>query len=406
MKKSVFDAVIIGGGVTAHFIARRLLKRGFSGAVVERNDEMANAPSTRNEGWLHCGSYHAWAIDDRQTAVNVARRCIYGHEQIIRDYPDAVVEEFLTPSLAVLNDQSKQGELEERWSAAGVAYRPLSILVAKQLAPQFAFPSNAVAFEVRERAMNTRVLLDAILTECAAHEAVVPNYFELLLGTTPIRFEDDNTLLVQDNRNGKRRLTAKVFIYCAGAGMADLMRRLHQVELPLRRFKTPLMTTRRLPGANIVCLLEREVTLMNHGGFSTIGLTRDNVLEGTDDEQKLFRQRKHLLQTTARKFFGSDVPELQTYCCTKVDFGSTTAFPDLEAQWREPIRNRFCVIPGKMTEAPFIADKLEVVIWQRLNNSPVAMRPGDKILKRESTDKARAAMLESQHQPLEQGWTS
>src|SRR5262249_1924613 len=148
-------------------------------------------------------------------------------------------------------------------------------------------------------------------------------------------------------------------------------------------------------GANIVCLLEREVTLMNHGGFSTIGLTRDNVLEGTEDEMKLFRQRKHLLQTTARKFFGSNIPELQTYCCTKVDFGSTTPFPDLEPQWREPVHNRFCVIPGKMTEAPFIADRLTVEIWRRLNNSPVAKRPGDKILEREAKDKVRAAMSES-----------
>lgn len=375
MTHQAFDVAIVGGGVTGLFLARRLLRRGFSVTLVEREPTLANSPSTRNEGWLHAGTYHAWAIDDQDAAIRVAKRCAYGHEQIVRDFSDAIVEGHLVPSLAVLSDPRRLDVLIERWRRAGVTYRAISLGEAEAAAPSFSFPRKAEVFEVRERAVNTRLLLDAVLSECRALGAA--GRFELRLGATPVGFRGVNTLAVENSDHTSSWIEAGMFVYSAGGGLADLVRRLHGIGIELRRFKTPLLVTKPIGGANVVCLLPGQLTIMNHRRFSSIGLTRDNLREEEACEVAAYSQRDLRLRSTMKRFLRGATCVLASYCCTKVDLGSDTPFPNLEPRFLEVAPNAFGVIPGKLTEAPFVADELAVEIWSRLDASPVAKRPGD-----------------------------
>lgn len=78
MRKSIsVDVAIVGAGVAGLMLTKKLSDLGFKVALIEKSSCVADGPSTRNEGWLHRGTYHAASIQDRSSAVQVARRCIY-----------------------------------------------------------------------------------------------------------------------------------------------------------------------------------------------------------------------------------------------------------------------------------------------------------------------------------------
>src|SRR4051812_46023684 len=89
-QKITADVAIIGGGVAGLLLATKLGDLQLSVVLAEKTDVLAGGPSTRNEGWLHPGTYHAASIQDADAAVRVARRCRYGYEQIRRYAPEAI----------------------------------------------------------------------------------------------------------------------------------------------------------------------------------------------------------------------------------------------------------------------------------------------------------------------------
>jgi glycine/D-amino acid oxidase-like deaminating enzyme len=42
--------------------AKELIDQGLTVDVVEKSEHLASGATTRNEGWLHAGTYHAAAI--------------------------------------------------------------------------------------------------------------------------------------------------------------------------------------------------------------------------------------------------------------------------------------------------------------------------------------------------------
>ncbi|MGB9366052.1 MAG: FAD-dependent oxidoreductase [Xanthobacteraceae bacterium] len=124
MAAAHYDVLIVGGGVTGLLCAHKFSAIGLSTALIEREEQLACGPSTRNEGWLHRGTYHAASIRDRTTAIQVAHRCIYGHEQIRHIAPEAI-ETFDSPAFALVRENDRVAEVVSRWDEAGVAYKPM-----------------------------------------------------------------------------------------------------------------------------------------------------------------------------------------------------------------------------------------------------------------------------------------
>jgi L-2-hydroxyglutarate oxidase LhgO len=57
-----FDVVVVGAGAAGLMTAQKLSQLGMSVALIEQKPTVASGPSTRNEGWLHRGTYHAASI--------------------------------------------------------------------------------------------------------------------------------------------------------------------------------------------------------------------------------------------------------------------------------------------------------------------------------------------------------
>src|SRR5437870_1580791 len=87
-----YDVVISGAGVAGLWLACKLARLGFFILLLEKGPTLAGYASTRNEGWLHRGTYHAAAIPGRDIALRVARQTCNGFDQTIGFAPEAVEE--------------------------------------------------------------------------------------------------------------------------------------------------------------------------------------------------------------------------------------------------------------------------------------------------------------------------
>ncbi|HYW13697.1 MAG TPA: FAD-dependent oxidoreductase, partial [Longimicrobium sp.] len=148
--------------MTGLLLTKKLSDLGFTVLLLERESTVASGPSIRNEGWLHRGTYHAFSIRNAGIAVQVARRCIYGHEQIKSLVPEAI-ESVGSSSFALLRDSERRDELLERWDAAGVLHREVPRRLLQDLEPNLVVPGTASVYEVQDVSIDTRIVYRKLL---------------------------------------------------------------------------------------------------------------------------------------------------------------------------------------------------------------------------------------------------
>ncbi|MCJ9751404.1 FAD-binding oxidoreductase [Neorhizobium sp. BETTINA12A] len=366
----VYDVVLIGGGVTGLMAAHKLSDLGMSVALVEKHLVLASGPSTRNEGWLHRGTYHAASIKDRASAIQVASRCIYGHEQFKRFAPEAIEGRDIKP-FALIRNAGAVDEVLSRWEEADVYHRHVSHAKAKALLPDTDLSEAAAIFEVADVSVNTRLLYRKLLS--LARKAGCSFY----LGCEVERFSGSQAVL-RDSENSLIEIQAQKFIYSTGTGAKTLFNALHQIDLPIRYWKSHLVVTHRLAGPGIFFLDPHEAAMMHHGDVSIVGFNEDALL-CAEPSYEVLPDRALNLRNGIKRLFPSWDGDGMDIACVKVDFvADIKAARSLNIAISEPIPGHVLVLPGKMTEAPFLTDALASYLHNHLDNPSIARRPCDE----------------------------
>lgn len=367
-----YDVVLIGGGVTGLMAAQKLSDLGMSVAVVEKQQVLASGPSTRNEGWLHRGTYHAASIKDRSSAVQVARRCIYGHEQFKRFAPEAIEGSDVRP-FALVRNGSSVDEVLSRWEEADVQYRPVSHAQAKSVLPDTRLDDAAAIFEVADVSINTRLLYRKLFS--LAQKAGCKFY----LGNEVERFNGAEAIL-RDHAGKPTVIEARKFIYSTGTGAKTLFHGIHQIDLPIRYWKSHLVVTQRLAGPGIFYLDPHEAAMMHHGDVSIVGFNEDALL-CAEPSYDVLPDRALNLRNGIQRLFPAWDGDGMDIACVKVDFvADVRAARSLNIAISEPIPGHILVLPGKMTEAPFLTDALASYLHNHLDNPSIALRPCDEFV--------------------------
>src|SRR5690349_19233333 len=115
MDLSSSQVTIVGAGIAGLSIGYRLAQYGLFPLIIESGSQIASGSTTRNEGWLHAGTFHSQSIKDPNQALRVAKRCMYGHEHFRRFCPDAI-ENPIDLTLAVTLHRARVPEISERWA--------------------------------------------------------------------------------------------------------------------------------------------------------------------------------------------------------------------------------------------------------------------------------------------------
>lgn len=372
MTELAADVTVVGGGIAGLWSAKELIDRGLTVNVVEKSDHLATGATTRNEGWLHAGTYHAVAIYDEADAQNVTARTIYGHDAIVNFAPESVEHE--STYAFVKDDELAQAALQ-RWNSFGVQHREVS---ARNFAEAgFATKAIRAAFEVKDKSVNSRV----ICAKLAEH--VVDGGGRILTGAnfTPT----SSTTADVEVDGGTHKLKSGNFLITAGAGTKKVFEEMTGKSFPMRYFKSHLLVAPRVVEDNYFYLDPLEAGIMNHGGASMVGINREAVdvavpdYEVMADKEQLVHEALLRMLPRAAQLGRSQVSGV---ACVKIDVADsfrqqntdpTIVLQDLNIKVFEPAEGYMCAIPGKMTEAPALAKAAaDYVMGKKSRNSVAA----------------------------------
>jgi glycine/D-amino acid oxidase-like deaminating enzyme len=358
------DVTIIGSGAMALWLSWTLVCKGFAVAVIEIQRDLAGGASSKNEGWLHRGTYHSVAITDRNIAIQVARRTIAGHDMTLQFAPEARTE-LGSHTFALLRSEAVE-ETTSRWAEAGVFHRLVSKREVRRLEPDLNFGKYDCTFEVADVAIDSRIVYRKLADEIRAKGGVIFTGMECvgLCG---------HAMKLRKWNGCEQHLETKVLVCAAGCGIRPFFKSVIGIDLPMRYFVSHLFDVPRIARHAFFGVDPSDITAMHHGEWSIVGFTKDQVpvpAPSFEPGKDQIEQIKAALQEVASK---ADVSRGTGRACTKVDVdyatSSTKSFGNLNIAYDEPIQNIFWVLPGKMTEAPYAARQLGEVLCTRVTRS-------------------------------------
>jgi glycine/D-amino acid oxidase-like deaminating enzyme len=253
--------------------------------------------------------------------------------------------------IALIRDEDRLKEIVARWQDAGVQYQPCSSAQVAERFPRADLSRVAAAFEVADLSINTRLLYRKLLAVARRNGA------EIVTGAELASIDDRNASVKTAN-DDTFALEADVFVYVAGFGARDLFRSFFGIELPIRYWKSHLVISRRLGEAGLFYLDAHEAAMMHHRGHSIVGLNEDAVLCDEATYTVVPEKAANLHRALDRLVPGWSLDGYHDVACTKVDLAPSGAARSLNIAIAEPVEGHICVLPGKMTEAPFVTDAL------------------------------------------------
>jgi len=260
------DVTVVGAGIAGLWSAKELVDQGLQVTVVEKNTQLAGGATTRNEGWLHAGTYHSFAIDDEAEAQRVTERTLYGHNEIVRFAPESIDHDI---SYALTTDEDSAQKAIERWGKAGVAYREV---VPAALGADEGLDVAAIgaAFEVADKSVNTPKL-------CRKLAGYIIENGGQILTDVSFRPFDDNVAVLSVADADPMVVRSEQFLLTCGVGAKELVETVTGQELLMRYFKAHLLATPRLTRHNYFYLEPGEAGVMSHGTTSIVGMNRDGI---------------------------------------------------------------------------------------------------------------------------------
>jgi len=256
-----------------------------------------------------------------------------------------------------------------------VRYQQLSKFEAKALAPESSLDNCSGIFQVDDLSINTRILYRKLIASAKFSDC------KFYLGQK-ITAIDGQIISISDNFGNSRNIEAEKIIYSAGIGAKDLFQHFHRINLPIRYWKSHLVITPRLTQPGIFYLDPQEAAMMHHGDVSIVGFNEDALLCSEPNYETMADLVENINQGIKRIFPHWSSDNSMSVACVKVDFAADAkSSRSLGIQISEPIPGHIVVLPGKMTEAPYLTDVLTSYIHEKLDSDDISMRPCDGFVK-------------------------
>jgi glycine/D-amino acid oxidase-like deaminating enzyme len=367
------DAVVVGMGALGLMLAKRLTDFGQSVAVVEQSPTLANGPSIKNHGWLHTGVVHSLSAQD-VPANSLVKKLQYGHNFFSSYAPECLDEPF-DPTYAVTKDEALAERARERWSRLGVPYEELTAADFSLIESDTADGAANYFFETTDSRINNRLLFAKLLTDIQRRGAAV-------LTAASYECDDDQTITVSSDQE-KYRIRSPLFFYATGNNLGESYEKLTDEKLAMEYWKSHLLILPRITEASIIGLDRHSPIIINHGNKSVVNRSYDevpiSVQDTTPDPDEVALAFDTLTRDypNAKKF----AREVLAIACLKPHISSNApaARHSVGEIVYEPKDGHIFALPGKMTEAPYVADSLirRAYSDDRLNVDMISKRPLD-----------------------------
>lgn len=362
------DCVVLGAGIAGLLSAQRLASVGYKVLVVDPSDQVMSGASSRNEGWVHAGTYHALSIRDRSQALQVARRCLAGWRTYTTEFKGCLEPEERS-AIAIVRENVTEDALE-RWESAGVAYREAPAAMRSAL-EEVSLRNDERIFLVADRSINMAMLAAQL------HRQVRALGGQFLLGASPTALAD-GALTVMRPDGEQIVVEHDVLVMATGYSSTTVAEQLGLRALPTRLWQSHLAILPRLTAASVFSVHPKEAAAANHGGWSIVGLNEDARLVDEPTFEPSAEGSAHLLAAIEQRFPNADFSRAHVISCVKVDVRrelDPARSLNISLDWLDD--RVISLLPGKMTEAPWAVDALVHEIFNHLTNSAVTARPLD-----------------------------
>lgn len=371
------DAVVVGLGVLGLMLAKRLTDFGQRVVAIESSRQVATGPSSKNHGWLHTGIVHALSVPDQdeQSGRELAKKLQYGHKFFTTYAPECIDQPF-DPTYAITVSEEIAAKARKRWTEYGIPYQEIdkgSFIrdVEPGLNPEMA----NFFFENRDTRINNRLLFMKLLTDIQSRGATV-------LRAAAYGYEDESTISVTPRGGDSLMVNSPLFFYATGPNLDMTYQKLTGESLGMDYWKSHLLLMPRIVEKSIVSVDKDSPIIINHGDTSVVNRGYDDVRireqDYTVDPKEVERAYDRLVAFYPKAAQYKD--DIQATACLKPNIsteGSSTTRHSVRNAVYEPVDGHIFALPGKMTEAPYVADSLVRSVADKLDLKSVSMRPLD-----------------------------
>lgn len=366
------DAVVVGAGALGLMVAKHLADFGQEVALIEQSETIADGPSIKNHGWLHTGIAHSLSVTDPIQGRDLVRKLQYGHRYFSNYAPECLDEPF-EPTYAIAGDPELAARARENWTKFGVPHKELTADQFFEVEPGLDPGSASYFFENGDLRINNRLLFAKMLHDIRKSGSLA------ILGAT-YEYEDVNTITVV-NDQGRARLRSQLFLYATGTGLDDSYQKLTGDSLGMQYWKSHLLLLPRFTNASIVSLDRETPIVINHGDVSVVNRSYDEVPQ-VDRDTRIDMDEVSKAFDVIRRFYpraGDFIDDVHAIACLKpnIPTTSTATRHNVGESIYEPEPGHIFALPGKMTEAPYVAASLVRRIASKLRLDPISRRPID-----------------------------
>ncbi len=362
------DVIVIGAGFAGLMAADRLSRMGYSVLIVDHAPKALAGASSRNEGWLHAGTYHSVSVRDEAEAIAVARRCRYGWAEIQRRFPECVELES-SRSVAIVPEHDHP-TTEHRWRSAGVGFSELPARAVRELRSEVHLSSEELAFEVDDVGINTRILASSLTAE------LVSRSVRFMLEAR-VRGRTGQALDVV-GRNGVEQVRYRYIVCAAGYGLGSACADLDLPPVELRYWRSHLVSLPRLSRRSVFSTAAGEAAMINHGAWSIVGLNEDATIVAEPCFEVDDGVAERLIERVEYRFRTADRAATRKTACIKVDYAQeVSAARSVNVRTIPLAPDVLALLPGKMTESPFSANAVAAAVFEALGNASITERPID-----------------------------
>lgn len=364
------DVTIVGAGIAGLWSAKELVDQGYRVNIVERSCTLADGATTRNEGWLHAGTYHSVGIENETEIMPVTSAIRWSHEAIVGFAPESIDHE---PSFAVVASDELAHKATNRWNQTGVRFREVAMGSIRD-GQHIDTERLRAIFGVEDKSINTRVLCQKLA------RYVLDRGTRIFTGATFVP-ESETTAGVTIRGGARYTLNSGRFLVTAGAGIKDIVEQVIGKELPARFFKAHLLVLPRMTVDNYFHLEAGESGFMNHGDTSVVAVNRDGIELAAPDYSVVREKAQLAYASLVRMVPGVRQHEIgeaiTTVVCNKPDIsGSFGETQSLDVKIFEPSPNYICALPGKMTMAPYLASRVVGIVTAGMQKLTARVQDG------------------------------
>ncbi len=347
------DAVVVGMGVLGLMIAKRLVDFGQKVAIIEQSQTLADGPSIKNHGWLHTGTVHALSVEDPIKASALVRKLQYGHKFFTDYAPECLNEPFIS-TYAASRDPLLADRARETWSRLGVPHQELSTDQFSEIEP--GIDPNAASFFFRsaDSRINNRLLFAKLFTDIRRGGALA------LIGAQ-YEYENEQTIRVS-SAEGESRITSPLYFYATGTALGESYAKLTGESLGMEWWKSHLLFLPRITNASIIHLDHDSPIIINHENVSVVNRSYDEVPVTTPNSKVDLQEVERVFEVLSSHYPRARdyAAEVRAVACLKPHIRSDDLLGrhDVGDVIYQPREGHRFALPGKMTEAPYVADSL------------------------------------------------